>query len=164
MQRQRPEIIANFFLEKSFEEGHQLTPIQIIKLTYLAHGWHLGLKGEPLLGEPIEAWKYGPVVPSLYHLVKDYGRAPVDQLLTVDGKQQVLDRESTLVPLLERVWEVYGKRYDGMQLSTLTHQDGTPWHEVWEARGGKTAMNCIIPNDLIQRHFKEKADASRTAA
>ena len=51
----------------------QTTPMHIIKLVYLSHGWMLGLHDTPLLWEPVEAWQYGPVVPSVYHLYKGWG-------------------------------------------------------------------------------------------
>ena len=41
--------IANYFLEKAKAEGNSLTPMQVQKLVYFAHGWYLGLFGEPLL-------------------------------------------------------------------------------------------------------------------
>lgn len=42
-----------------------------------------------LIDEQIEAWKYGPVVPSLFHDLKKYGNQPVDGLiddLSVDNE------------------------------------------------------------------------------
>lgn len=53
--------IANFFLQRQ-----RLTQVRLHKLVYFAHGWHLGLNRGPLLDEAIQAWRYGPVVPSLY--------------------------------------------------------------------------------------------------
>ncbi len=40
--------------------------MKLHKLLYYAAGWHLGFTGEPLFDEDIEAWQYGPVVPSIY--------------------------------------------------------------------------------------------------
>lgn len=59
-------IIANFFVKKAQEEQIPLTLMKIIKLVYIAHGWHLAHKKSPLISEPVEAWPYGPVVPSVY--------------------------------------------------------------------------------------------------
>lgn len=67
--------VANFFLKR----GHP-TQMKLHKLLYYAHGWHLGFTGEPLLDEAIEAWAYGPVVPSIYQELKMLGSAPIDRL------------------------------------------------------------------------------------
>jgi uncharacterized phage-associated protein len=61
-----PKAIANYFIARAAADGKRLTPLQLIKLVYIAHGWYLGLTGEPLINEPPEAWQYGPVIPSLY--------------------------------------------------------------------------------------------------
>ena len=50
------------------------TPMHVLKLTYLCHGWMLGIYDHALINEPVEAWQYGPVVPSLYHKYKKFGR------------------------------------------------------------------------------------------
>jgi len=53
--------------------------MQLIKLVYIAHGWTLGLYNQPLIGKQVEAWTYGPVIPSVYHDFKHYGRDPITQ-------------------------------------------------------------------------------------
>ena len=59
--RYTAQAIANFFLWQE-----QITQMKLHKLLYYAAGWHLGFTGEPLFDEDIEAWQYGPVVPSIY--------------------------------------------------------------------------------------------------
>src|SRR5258708_10309168 len=56
------EAVANYFLEKSWEEGKSVDPLKIQKLVYFANGWHLGLYGSPLIDEEVRAWTYGPVI------------------------------------------------------------------------------------------------------
>ena len=74
--------IANYFLEKAKAEGNSLTPMQVQKLVYFAHGWYLGLFGEPLIKESVQAWSYGPVIPSLYQEFKRFGNQGIDELAT----------------------------------------------------------------------------------
>jgi hypothetical protein len=31
--------IANYFIDKALEDDRELTPMKLIKLVYLAHGW-----------------------------------------------------------------------------------------------------------------------------
>ena len=67
--------VANRFIELAeSDSGRRLTPMQLIKLTYIAHGFSLAIKNRPLLDESVEAWRYGPVIPSLYRKLKSYGR------------------------------------------------------------------------------------------
>lgn len=129
--------------------------MKLVKLVYIAHGWHLGLTGEPLLTEPIQAWKYGPVLESIYHTFKVYGNSPIP--ISAQVQWAALRDPARIAPFLDRVWEAYGK-YTGGQLSTITHQPDTPWSKVYkEGHAG-----LIIPDEVIREHYKAKADARRT--
>lgn len=161
---ENPLAVANYFIEKSFQTGNELTPQKLVKLVDIAHGWHLALTDSPLIGEAIQAWEYGPVINSLYLRFKSYRN---NQLLKLESEfngfevvtPQVVE---SLKPFLDRIWEVYG-RFNGVQLSSLTHQPDTPWYIVWHQRGGKRQKTVIIPNDLIKVHYKEKVYAGNTA-
>jgi uncharacterized phage-associated protein len=50
--------VAKWFVDKAAKEGKTLTPLQLMKLVYIAHGWMLGTYGRPLIKDRIEAWKY----------------------------------------------------------------------------------------------------------
>lgn len=154
--------VANFFIKKSLESGIPVTPMKLVKLVYIAHGWYLGLTGEPLIAEGVQAWKYGPVVPSVYDSFKVYGGRDITELAStlVNGRIVYYEVCSPEVrDFLERIWDVY-KGYSGVELSALTHQENTPWSETWHKNGGKDNLAVVIPNDLIQSHYEELASAA----
>lgn len=62
-----PVLVADYFITNAVGS---LTPLQVIKMVYIAHGYSLALLDEPLVEEAVEAWRYGPVLPSVYHTVK----------------------------------------------------------------------------------------------
>lgn len=159
--------VANYFLGKSFETGEPVTPMKLVKLVYIAHGWHLALTGRPLIAEPVQAWKYGPVIDQVYHRFKKFGGDPIIEqahFLTPGGQTQYFQlNDFTAKDILDRVWEVYSN-YDGVQLSALTHQSGTPWDVVWNGGEGTKREGVMIPNELIRQHYAEKADANRAYA
>lgn len=153
----QPTIIANNFLERAAREGGQLTPMQLIKLVYIAHAFHLGSGRGPLINEPVEAWKYGPVVKSLYYQVRGYGGDPVTDLLQTGP--YAWDRDSHVDPetdrLLENVWRSYG-RYDGYRLSDMTHLPGSPWWITWNDQGGRSQISAVIDDNLIRETYESK--------
>ena len=140
--------IANYLMIRAREHGAALTPMQLIKLVYLCHGWMLGLYGRPLIDEPVEAWQYGPVIRDLYEAVRDFRGAPVKDLLPVPPGGTDYDAEERSV--MDQVFDLYG-RYSGIALSRLTHAPGTPWDETWQRFG----RNAEISTDLIQEHFRQ---------
>lgn len=155
--------IANFFIIRGTENECPPTQMKLQKLVYFAHGWHLGIYETPLVDETFEAWKYGPVIPSLYKVFMDYGTDPITQVgtipaLTADMKIQRLappiNEFIKLKQFLERIQEVYGK-WNGTQLASLTEQPDTPWAKIRMATGNKSKNNTI-PNQLLINYFKNK--------
>ncbi|MBT1689238.1 Panacea domain-containing protein [Dawidia soli] len=156
----KPLAVANFFIEKSLETGVELTPMKLVKLLYIAHGWYLGLAGRPLLTEAVQAWKYGPVVMSIYHVFKKYGDRQIMSLESdLDGRSMAVPtvEDAEMAKFLNRIWDVY-KGYSGPQLSTLTHEAGSPWDITWNKNGGKHQASTFIPNDLIATFYRQKGE------
>lgn len=155
-----PHEAADWFLHRAKRDNKSLTPMQVLKLVYFAHGWHLAIHKEPLINEPIQAWKFGPVVASLYHEFKKFGAGPIK----VSGSPVQLD--SSLEPLLERIWNVYG-HLSARELSDLTHVKGSPW---WEANDsdhrdyGALTRDRKISNAAIRKYFEDLALRRKAAA
>lgn len=156
-----PLAVANYFITKSLETGQLLTPMKLVKLVYLAHGWYLGLTNQPLISEGAEAWKYGPVVPSVYDSFKAYRGNPITQLahtVTPTGQISYFPlTDSKTGEFLDRIWDVYNG-YSAVELSALTHQENSPWYETWHQNGGKENYGVVIPNDRIEQHYKHLAE------
>ncbi len=156
--------IANYFIMKSLDEGVNLTSMKILKLVYIAHGWHLGLNGTALITEGVEAWKYGPVVRKVYTELRDYGNNSVKELTTIyKGFKRITPtvEDADVEKFLDKVWDFY-KKYSALQLSSLTHQPNTPWDIVWNKEGHNSG-NAPIPNNYIEEHYKDKIKATTTS-
>ena len=122
------------------------TPMHILKLAYFSHGWMLGLHDQTLIYEPVEAWQYGPVIPSIYHRYKAFRGDPID-LVPIDHSTRLSDDQRDLVrEVVEVYWEA-----SAIKLSNVSHNPGSPWDLVMHSHGPGT----IIPNRLIQEHYKQ---------
>ena len=127
----------------------QTTPMHVIKLAYLSHGWMLGLYDEPLLWEPVEAWTYGPVIPSLYHLYKAWGGDPITAV-PIDRSDNLTDQQRDLIDAVEDVY----RNHTALQLSNITHKPGSPWDAVRRESG----IGAIIPNELLRDHYRRLSE------
>jgi uncharacterized phage-associated protein len=152
--------IANYFIKASQDTGQELTPMKLIKLSYIAHGWYLGLYDKALLNETIYAWKYGPVIYSTYKEFKKFGNCQINELVNTGNGYPY--PSSDVLPFLKMIWDVYGK-FSGVELSSMTHQRGTPWDITWNVNGGKNQIDARIPNDLIKQHYKDKISSVNVA-
>ncbi|MBS0351571.1 MAG: SocA family protein [Proteobacteria bacterium] len=135
--------VANFFIDKSSNEGEPITLMKLSKLVYIAHGWSLALLNRPLIKEPIEAWKFGPVIESLYHEFKRFGNTNINMFAIADNIE-----EEEIVALLNKVWSGY-KKYSAYELSNWTHIKDSPWDQVYSPK----KKNQVIDNETIKEYF-----------
>ena len=138
-----PSHIANFFLH---EEKHHITNIQINKLVYIALGFSLASLNRDLFDEEVQAWQYGPVIPSLYHEFKHFGRNKIGKMsnafiLKAKSIFPIINKLDTeLCEVLDLVKILYnGKK--GQELINLTHQKDTPWFVAYQPHKRNTVID-----------------------
>lgn len=148
--------IANRMLQIAREKGEDISPLKLLKLVYIAHGWSFPYLREPLLSEPAQAWQYGPVVPSLYRSVSRFRAGPITELISDTDPQELSPQADSLI---RNVYDTYSP-YSAIQLSNMTHMANTPWSEAWSLRG----KNAVIPNDRIAAHYQHLLDTRGKAA
>lgn len=166
-------VVANCFLKFANEDGVPVFPMKMQKLVYLAQGWSLALRGEPLIKDRVEAWKYGPVVPNLYHAFKQYDRGikapaqvshytfPIFRVgVQPPDPEPKIDDDSRA--LIETVWNRYSHLSD-TQLSTLTHEPGYAW-DLTMKNNANPFVTPTIPNTLIADEFQRRRNQQNVRA
>lgn len=133
--------------------GWSLSNLELQKLLYLAHMFHLGrTNGQPLVSGHFEAWDYGPVHPKLYHRVKVFGSDPVGNVF--HGEPDIDD--ASAVELLDDAVAKLSHLSPG-RLVAITHRPNGAWEQNY--RPG--ARGIIIPNQDILDEFRDREDAFR---
>ena len=139
--------VARYLLDRAGERKMALSPMKLIKLVYISHGWMLGLYGRPLIQENVEAWRYGPVIPELYSKVKKFRSKPIRADEVFDElKDETFDEYES--SLMDEVLEIYGRR-TAIQLSQLTHSPNSPWDLTYNGHG----RSLVISDQLIEDHY-----------
>lgn len=128
------------------QSGWSLSNLELQKILYLAHMFHLGRTGEPLVHGHFEAWDYGPVHPSLYHHLKVYGADPVQNIFP--GIGDLLPGPERAI--IDEAYRDLGHLGPG-KLVNATHQKGGAWATYY--RPGM--RQCVIPNEAILREYQE---------
>jgi uncharacterized phage-associated protein len=174
--------VANWLIDKNRTDPSDLTPLKLQKILYFAQGWHLAYFDYPLFEEPIEAWKYGPVVSSIYFALSSRIRnevitEPIKGPIVHDGvysegipEMKFPDADSEL--FMQSVWKTFSKK-KAWELVSMTHINGSPWKQVVNSRKNKEfdtdsewygeSHNAIIPIDLMRSHFKAIKDQSENS-
>ena len=74
--------IANYMLQFAMGRDIPLTNLQLQKIIFFAHGTYLTQFNSPLVINRFEAWEHGPVIPELYHALKQYGDRNIKSAVT----------------------------------------------------------------------------------
>lgn len=137
--------IANKLLTraKREENGELMSNLKLQKMLYYEQGFHLAYFGTPLFEDEIEAWMYGPVVPSVYEHFKAFGRQGIDP-----GTVEVIKLEEEAEVLFEDVFQVYAV-YSAIGLMERTHKEA-PWKNT------PTGTGSVIDQKLMKSFFKKR--------
>jgi uncharacterized phage-associated protein len=150
--------IANFFIRKGIEDGKPVDQMKVQKLVYFAHGWYLAITNEPLLNEAIEAWRFGPVIPSLYHMLKYSGNQAITAIIS-EKELAPNDTDSELNAYLSAIWNLYSP-FTGIQLSNMTHEEETPWAKIAREFNNQIPADKDIDNEAIKQYFLNQRKAT----
>lgn len=130
--------VANYFIELAHRENKTITQLGLMKRVYIAHGFSLAINHCSLLDprfDKVEAWRYGPVIPSVYHSFKQYKSSPIKEKAVVMEWNEFTNEPTFPTPslkdenarkIVEMVWKRYHSYSDG-ELVALTHKKGSPW-------------------------------------
>lgn len=137
--------VANALLKIANNEGKQLSNMQLQKLVFFAHGYNLAFLETPLTLDVAKAWTFGPVYPVLYECLRQYGR---DTVVAPISTLDEIPEQSQEMQVIRSVWNAY-KDYSAFQLSSVSHNSGSPWDRIW-----KINKFGEIPNQIIKEYYK----------
>ncbi|GLZ39260.1 type II toxin-antitoxin system antitoxin SocA domain-containing protein [Actinokineospora sp. NBRC 105648] len=133
--------VAAAILERTGPES----PMKLQKLLYYAQGWHLGLFGEPLFPDRIEAWTAGPVVPEVYR--RHEGSREVAEWPEGDpGRLSGADSD-----LVGTVVARYGG-FDRHELSAMSHEE-EPWRTARGTLPDTARSSARLSETVMARFF-----------
>ncbi len=134
-------------------------------MVFIAQGTSLVLNNRVLFKEPVEAWKYGPVIPELYQTFKNYGNQNIlsyaghSSILADGSVQPVLPKDDKICELLDEVWAYFGS-WTGIQLSAWTHRENSAWDIAYNKQGGKNKSHFQIDPTLIKQEFEKVVETA----
>ncbi|MDR1166980.1 MAG: DUF4065 domain-containing protein [Deltaproteobacteria bacterium] len=114
---------SNWLIFRNRTDPSELTPLKLQKELYFAQGWHLAYHDVPLFEDPIEAWKYGPVVSSVYFALSSRVKnevitEPIKGYIVQDGVYSIGVPEMKFPDgddgeFMRSVWKSYSKKKRG---------------------------------------------------
>lgn len=153
--------IANYFVDKSKNEKFDITLLRLVKYVYISYGFGLSILDRTIIDErfdKVEAWKYGPVIPSVYHSFKYNGNKPITEKSIILSQEdnsgnvefstpEVDKSDNELLTLLDFVWDRY-KNQTITELINILHGEGTPWKYCYRPN-----ENVPIPDEMTKIYY-----------
>lgn len=141
-----PTVISNNILRRAFNDEIAISPLKLQKIMYFVASEYAKVTGEQLFEERFEAWRYGPVLRSVYREFKPFGGYPITKYATQDALGNSFGvNESTNPELrvaLDKVWAAT-RDLGAIKLYELTHAENSAWD-----RARKNEQRFIAPNDV----------------
>lgn len=152
--------VANYFIDLAQAEDKPITQLGLMKRVYIAHGFSLAINDKSLLNDrfdKVEAWKYGPVIPSVYHSFKMFRSNPITEKTVVVEWDEKKNEPIFITPeledeedkkIVEMVWKRYHD-YSDKEMVDLTHRKGTPWSVCYVPN-----QNRPIPDEITALYYQ----------
>lgn len=138
--------LCNNILFRGRQDRIRVTPMKLQKLMYYVCRDYVQKTGQMPIGEEFEVWQYGPVLPSVYAEFKSFGSNPITAYAKdASGNSYKVSEEENpiLAEVLDVVWAKY-KRMSGVQLSRLTHMNGSGWLKAFLNGREKIAVEDMM--------------------
>lgn len=148
--------VAKYILSKI-----KCTQLKLQKLVYLCFADYLCDTGKELFTDKIYAFKYGPVVDTVYKRYKEYGYKPIEQetedidsknIFEMPAKSRIIFAEEGTEKILsiDKTLKKYGS-LSASELVDLTHREETPWFKTFK---GIEEVYSSIELDIIKQYHK----------
>lgn len=129
--------IADFIICLANLNGDTITNLKLQKLLYYAQAWFLvNNNNQRLFSDEIQAWQYGPVVPSVYEQYQSFGRTPI--FIDCNIETDFEDLSIEVKRYLREFCETF-LRFSATELVGMTHQE-LPWNQAVK-EGYRTSIN-----------------------
>lgn len=161
--------VADFILNNRIKAGRPITNLELQKYLYFVNAKFLYESGQPLFEEPIEKWKFGPVVSEVYHQYKHNKGNKITELSQHESiifadngitiEHNYFDEKSIPDCIKESIEESIEKlsSYDSFELVEETHK-----HSEWKNDEEKIlngVPHLIYNQDSLIKYFREHKEA-----
>ncbi|MCY4324853.1 MAG: DUF4065 domain-containing protein [Betaproteobacteria bacterium] len=150
--------VANRFIATAHKQGAPIFSLaQLIRMIYIAHGFHLAFQDTNLIKDEVQAWPQGPVIPRVYETFLRI--PPVSHPLPAKPDvQDEMDLDPYALGLIELIYQGYG-HMNYAQIAELMRQRGTPWDLVYKSKGNRATIEPELTREyyhaLIENRRKK---------
>lgn len=135
----KAESVANYVIAYGMKIGHPVSNLQLQKILYYIQVHFLKKKGIPFFKDEIEAWQFGPVIPTVFYQYAAWGPAPITMF-----KTQKIDLEQEEKKDLEQIVKEKAV-FSLLEIVADTHKKGKAWDLYY-----KVNKRNVIPKKAME--------------
>ena len=125
-------------------EAEGITNLKLQKILYFVEAYFLSTLDRSLFLEEIHAWKFGPVIPDVYHIYKEHGASLIPAEL---GSSEGIEESDG--KLIASVWEFFDK-YSASRLVDMSHSH-EPWIKAFKSY--EDEGSAVIPREHMIEYY-----------
>lgn len=162
--------VANYIIEYADKKGYEISNLKLQKILYYVNARNLVEHSEPIFSDTMEKWKYGPVIPKVYHEFKEYGAFPLKkenvrpQVITLangsdDFQIKIRDYDRDEVPYKDIIENTVDnlQAYDSFDLVDKTHEDKLWQDDSERIMNGEKEIK--YDNEELREYFNKNVTA-----
>lgn len=139
------ETITPLDIAKLMANKVECTPLKLQKLLYIAYCKYLKKHDSVMFDEAFEAWKYGPVIKSVYYQFKHKREKVIVDVPTTNEKRYLTSSTGRKkLAVVEDTVKEFG-HLTAKELVDFTHEKGRAWEKVYHNKGSRKqiTIDCI---------------------
>ena len=139
--------VAKYVIWYCQQKGYVISNLKLQKILYFIQAQFLvfGDEHKACFSDDIQAWKFGPVVPTVYRKYRLYGNAHIPSFDKEENFSEIAEKDKTMINrIVDRCAD-----YTASQLVELTHRQ-SPWKDAYE-----TGKNSVISNEALRDFFEQ---------
>lgn len=146
----RIEDVALYVLQLLSRDEDEVSAMKLQKICFYVQSWYIAKNNSPLFKHDFQAWKYGPVSPTLYEY---HAKKATVSLIDTDIQGNIQNISEGDKEFIKAVVSIYG-RFTGLQLSDLSHSQD-PWKNARRGIPEGGPSNNEITIDSIRDYFSK---------
>lgn len=151
--------IANVILKSALKKYHDIDVLKLNRLLFIAYGMGHRELNRAIFNDCIEAWKYGPIIPAVYHHFSHFHLKPVqatafeyDFFNNKFKHYDISEKDTILKSFLIDIYKRYG---NDSKFSLIHHvwSEDSPWAKSYKGKEFE-----VIDKKSIIEYFKNMDD------
>ena len=129
--------------------GREITNLLLQKVLYYVKAISELFEGKSIIMEPCEAWKFGPVFPTVYEKYREFGKQEIEVNLSKEYVNELLtEEERNIVDYVINTFGIYSAWF----LKDLTHHE-EPWIAARKGLSEDDASRNQMDENIIKKYF-----------